>query len=453
MGDFISSGFGQFLLSLFSTQFSAPSMTNFLILSYGWSQRSFSHTIAQYLWQSGAVNYKHFSRFYLFLSTAFLLKLNDLWAKVILKGASYLPIDMDLVVQLDDTTRKKSGRKIQGASSYRNGAGSARQEYRSIWGLNFVYAIWLFPLPQYNCSLPIPLGLWVYVKKAHCKTLGIRYWRRAELARHLSDHFAHLLPFRRIRLCADGGYSNQYFLRDLPENVYMVGRFSITSRLLGELEPTTDKRRTKGPDLGTPKEWKANEKDWKKLAGQPNTYYRVVAGYWHSILPGVKLKVVVIWRKDTQESKSSQKELEAFFSTDSTLSYQQILSYYKERWDIEIDIRSAYAYYGLGQDRCRNLDRINGINNFRLLLASARILFFVEQLQVGKLRPLTYLRPWYRKKKKFSQLDVLIAFEEYMQQVGVRPVPRFWLDTPLTEQPKEPLHCYGTQKKAHELVE
>ncbi len=452
MENFISSGFGQFLLSLFSPHFSAPSLNSFLILSYGWSQGGLSHTIAEYLWQSGAVNYKHFSRYYLFLSTAFLIKLNDLWAKLILQGVAYLPIDMDVVIQVDDTTRKKSGRKIEGASKYRNGAGSARQEYRSIWGLNFVYAIWLFPLQKYNCSLPIPLGLWVYVKKAECKALGIKYRTRSALGRSLSDRFAYLLPFRRIRLCADGGYSTRYFLRDLPKNVYAVGRFPIKSRLLDQLKPTDDKRRTKGADLGTPKEWKGGKNDWKKLPDEAQTSYRIEQGYWHSVLPGVWIKVVVIWRKDAHKSKSSQKELEAFFSTCSTFSHQQILSYYRERWSIEIDIRNAYAYYGLGQDRCRNLNRINGINNFRLLLAAARTLFFIQQIQDQQLHPLTYLRPWYKKKKKFSQLDLLIAFEQHMQQAGVTPTPRFWVDTPQTQQPKQRLHWHITYQKAHTKV-
>ena len=39
---------------------------------------------------------------------------------------------------IDDSTKKKAGRQIEGVGHYRNGAGSARQEYRTLRGLNFV---------------------------------------------------------------------------------------------------------------------------------------------------------------------------------------------------------------------------------------------------------------------------------------------------------------------------
>ena len=40
---------------------------------------------------------------------------------------------------VDDSTKKKAGRQIEGMGHYRNGAGTARQEYRTLRGLNFVW--------------------------------------------------------------------------------------------------------------------------------------------------------------------------------------------------------------------------------------------------------------------------------------------------------------------------
>jgi hypothetical protein len=42
------------------------------------------------------------------------------------------------VIVGDDSTKKKSGAQIEGIHYYRNGAGSARQEYRTLRGLNLV---------------------------------------------------------------------------------------------------------------------------------------------------------------------------------------------------------------------------------------------------------------------------------------------------------------------------
>ena len=45
---------------------------------------------------------------------------------------------------LDDTTKKKTGRPIEGLDRYRNGAGSARQEYRTLRGVHHPFRT-LFP--------------------------------------------------------------------------------------------------------------------------------------------------------------------------------------------------------------------------------------------------------------------------------------------------------------------
>lgn len=68
---FTKSSFGQLLISLFSGYFTSPSLQSFLILAQGWSLSSSQHTITTYLRLSGAVKFKHFSRFYAFFSSAF----------------------------------------------------------------------------------------------------------------------------------------------------------------------------------------------------------------------------------------------------------------------------------------------------------------------------------------------------------------------------------------------
>ncbi|MGQ4808295.1 hypothetical protein NKDENANG_01676 [Candidatus Entotheonellaceae bacterium PAL068K] len=47
---------------------------------------------------------------------------------------------------------------------------------------------------------------------------------------------------------------------------------------------------------------------------------------------------------------------------------------------VEIDIRDGQAFYGLGQDQWRKWRRIVGANTFRLAMAAARTLWFVEQM-------------------------------------------------------------------------
>jgi hypothetical protein len=49
-------------------------------------------------------------------------------------------------VIFDDIAKKKAGTPIEGFARYRNGAGSARQEYHTLRGLNFVLGVMRIPL-------------------------------------------------------------------------------------------------------------------------------------------------------------------------------------------------------------------------------------------------------------------------------------------------------------------
>lgn len=161
MAFFQHSSFGNLLMNLFAVYFTSASFQSFLLLACGWSLSSSHHTITSRRGgMSGAVKYKHFSRFYYFFSSPFYKVMDKLWEKVILLSASFIDANEPIRVQVDDGTRKKNGRQIEGASYYRNGAGSARQEYRSLWGLNWVWATMSIPLKVWpGHFLSIPVGL------------------------------------------------------------------------------------------------------------------------------------------------------------------------------------------------------------------------------------------------------------------------------------------------------
>jgi hypothetical protein len=63
------------------------------------------------------------------------------------------------------------------------------------------------------------------------------------------------------------------------------------------------------------------------------------------------------------------------------LSAYDILSEYRARWTGASDIRAARAFDGLGQDQCRKRQRIMGANTWRLVMAAARTLWFLHQVE------------------------------------------------------------------------
>ena len=342
--------------------------------------------------------------------------------------------------------RKRPGATLRGAGTICNGAGSARQEYRTLWGLNFVWAIMRVPLPGWpSQSVSVPIGLSLYLKEEQARKLDLPYQSHSALAREIVDFVAAQLPQRQVRVLSDGGYATKAYLAELPATVHVVGRMLITGKLYAFPPHRGAPRRgcppKKGPVLGSPKTFARKRSGWQPHPTEAGALVQAWEGIWHAVLPGRLLRVVVVRRPvSTRSRRPGQRKppppLEACFTTDLTLSLTAILAQYRERWAVEITLRDSNAFTGFGQDQCRKYERVVGANTLRLGLAAARTLWFVAQASRTDTLDLTHSRPWYRHKQAPSQLDIVWACREALQDTGVFPIPRFTLG--LAEIPQEP---------------
>jgi DDE superfamily endonuclease len=446
---FRTSSFGTMVMALFQGLFTGPSWHTFTSLACGWALATDRHTITTYLWLTGATAVKHFSRFYVFLGCPLYNKRWQLWGAVIRLAAQFVAEGEVIRVIVDDTTKKKAGTHIEGLDRYRNGAGSARQEYRTLRGLNFVLGIMRIPLTRWpGHSLSVPVGLELYLKPNQAKALNVPYRSRSQLARAILDFMAEQLPGRPIRRLADGGYATKDYVRQVPDAAHGVGRCPIGAKLYTLPSQPTPKRRgaprKKGDLIGSPKTLAQTATGWAPHPSEDGAESQAWCGLWHSVLPGRLIRVVVL-RRDVKRStkRPGQRKpppaLEAFFTTDLTLSAQDILNEYRDRWAVEIEIRDAGAFDGLGQDQCRKRQRILGANTFRLVMAAARTLWFIAQSERGIDVSLCRYRPWYRQKVAPSQLDVVWACREALHEAGIFPIPRFTPD--LAENHEEPAYA------------
>jgi hypothetical protein len=433
---FIVSSFGLFVMGLFDGLFTTPSWQTFTVLAGGWAVAGGERqTITTYLWLTGATTVKHFSCFYAFLGGALYQARWQLWARIIRCAAQWVPAEAPIMIVVDDSTKKKAGRQIEGVGHYRNGAGSARQEYRTLRGLNFVWGIMRVPVLGWpGQSVSVPIGLALYLKEEQARKLKMPYRSRSALAREIVDWVATQLPTRQLRVLGDGGYATKECLQQLPATVDVVARMLITGKLYERPPQPRGARRgcppKKGPLLGSPKTLARKRCGWQPHPSEAKTVVQAWQGLWHTVLPGRLIRVVVVRRPATTRSrKPGQRKppppVEAFFTTDLTLSLKAILAQYRERWAIEITIRESNAFTGLGQDQCRKRERVVGANTLRLVLAAARTLWFVESTTQGIPLPLGRYRPWYRHKVAPSQLDIVWTWREALHAAGVFPIPRF----------------------------
>jgi len=436
MAAFIVSSFGMFVMSLFADLLTTPSWQSFTVLAYGWAVAGGDRqTITTYLWLTGATTVKHFSCYYTFLGGSLYRARWQLWAQIIRGAARWVPEDVPIMLLIDDSTKKKAGRQIEGMGHYRNGAGSARQEYRTLRGLNFVWGQMRVPVPGWpGRSVSVPIGLSLYLKEEQARKLHVPYQTRSALAREIVDFVAAQLPTRRIRVVGDGGYATKDILQRLPATVDVVSRMLITGKLYAPPSLRTTPRRgcppKKGPLLGSPKTFARKRSGWQPHPTEADTLVQAWTGLWHTVLPGRLIRVVVVRRpKRLRARKLGQRKplprVEAFFTTDLTLSLDALLAQYRERWAVEITIRDGNTFAGFGQDQCRKRERVVGANTLRLLLAAARTLWFVEHSARPPAFDLRRYRPWYRQKLAPSQLDIVWTWREALLAAGVFPIPRF----------------------------
>jgi hypothetical protein len=338
----------------------------------------------------------------------------------------------DRHITFDDTTKKKAGQHLEGRARYRNGAGSARQAYRTLRGLNFVLGIMRRPLKHWpGHSLSVPMGLELSLPPAHALHGPSR--SRSQLARAILDFVAEPLPGRPIRALADGGYVTKDDGRSLPASIHVVGRVPISAKLY-ELPPTpTQKRRgarrKKGDLIGSPKTLAKTVMGWAPHPSEAGAEGQAWCGLWHSVLPGQLIQVVV-GRRDaprclnTPGRRKPLPAVEAFFTTALTLNIDAILREYRDRWAVEIAIRDANAFDGLGQEPCRPWHRIVGATTLRLVMPAARTRGFIAHVERSSGVPLCRYRPWDRQKVAPRQLDVVWACREALYEAGIFPIPR-----------------------------
>lgn len=436
---FYRSSFGSFLNELARGAFTKPSHLTFLLLGLGFVFAFTRHTVASYLWRAGAASFKHFTRFYVFLGGPCHDQLDGLFERVIARAARHVPEGELVRVRFDETTTKKTGRKIEGCSTYRNGAGTARQEYRTLFGLNFVLGEMRIRLPGWKEHfVSVPIGLALYLKENVADELGRPFRSRSELAREMLDRLCRVVgPERTVLSVQDGNYATKAFLQELPENARVVGRLNLDSPLYGRSLPKPPEQPgpqpEKGPRLGNPKELAeaADPDDWQPHPEDEDAEVLSVEGLWHSVMPGVWLRVAIV-RRPEEKATRHKKELEAFFTSLVRLSAEELLEEYRGRWSIEILIREAREHYGLGQDRCRKYERIVGVNGLRMLLGASQVLWFareLEQHEDGDRAPSVALRPyqpWYEQKQKPSLHDIAWAVRERLMAEGITPTVGIW---------------------------
>ena len=96
----------------------------------------------------------------------------------------------------------------------------------------------------------------------------------------------------------------------------------------------------------------------------------IFTAVWDSVRPGQSVTIVCV------RDPNGEHDDEFFFSTDLTMSPEEIILYYTGRWSIEVVFRECKQYLGIQDPQARKMDAILRIVPFGLWLTALRTHFW-----------------------------------------------------------------------------
>lgn len=330
-----------------------------------------------------------------------------------------------LVVAMDDSLLRKTGRKIHG-SRYQRDPMSPPFHVNFVRGLRVLQisaavrqgsegAARLIPIDFQHAALPAKPR-----KDAQAEVHAAYQAERAKKNINLigRDRLAHLRQQmdqsgsagRRLIVTIDGRFTNSTVLRHIPERTTLIGRVRKDSAFYfaPAAQAERGRKRKYGERCPTPEELlKDQTKPWQTVeayaAGQRYLFrVKTLEAVFSPMDKGKHpLRLVVIepvpYRK-SKGSKLERREPAFLICTDPTLSLSELLQIYLWRWDIEVNFRDEKTILGVGQAQVRT-EASN--QNAPALAVAAYALLLLAGVQVygAEGKPEAIANPqWYRRK-------------------------------------------------------
>lgn len=309
-----------------------------------------------------------------------------------------------VVLDLDDTLYKKSGRQVEGAGSFRDAVRSTRAKVVYATGLNLVVVTLRVSPPWAGTPIGLPIGARLH-RKGGPTTI--------DLATEMLQALADWLPERSFALAADGAYATLCGKG--------LARMSVTSRMRRDAAlyepapPRSGKRgrpRTKGERLATPpqlaatvakKDWTTVTLDWRGQEVQALVWSRPVL--WYRVDKHNLVLLVVV-----RDPEGHQHD-DYFVCTDLDAAPAWVASHYAGRWSIEVCFRDAKQNLGGENPQCWRAQGPERAAALSLWLMTAIWAWYIPTFGTTT----TWVRrPWYPRKATPSFLDALAALRRVL---------------------------------------
>ena len=299
-----------------------------------------------------------FAAFYYFLAA--LGCRTDCLAGLLLRSAlSWLAPDGPLLFAIDDSPTKRYGRHVQGAGLHHNPTPGATDQ-KFLYGHVWVTLAWIVVHPLWD-ALGLPLLARLYVRRKDVPRVpqrqGWSFHTKLELAADLVRWAAAGVRFtgRAVRVVADGFYAKRPFLKAAAAaGVTVISRLRRDAGLRTlPVPPRGGRRRGRPPVYGSGRislaKRAGHKRGWQVVRTRQYQQVRdkrvkTFLATWRPV--GGVIRVVLV-----QEDHGWL----ALFSTEASLTAEEILASAADRFSIEQDFHDLKEVEGLGQQQLRDI--------------------------------------------------------------------------------------------------
>jgi len=384
---------------------------------------------------------------------------DDLFVPVVRGTLHMLPDNAPLVTALDDTSLRKTGRKIPGVG-YRRDPMSPPFHVNLVPGQRFVQLSAMVPAgeaPSPARGVPVRFhhqppvrkpkaSADEEVKKAYrekCRRNNLSTCGRDLIGqlRHEMDHH-HDAKARKLVVAGDGSYTNKTILRALPDRTTFIGRIRKDAKLhhppRADQQPKVGSKRRYGDVAHRPDELRKDESaPWKSVeahaSGKTHTFRikEMKPILWRKAGVDLPVRIVVIAPVGYRLRKGGKllyRQPAYLLCTDLDMPIAELLQYYLWRWDIEVNHRDEKQLIGVGQAQvwsrqsAARQPTLAVASYAYLLLASLRVYGINER---GPVIPI----PKWQKANALSRISTQKLLQKLRSEIWAYAIERLEVDS------------------------
>ena len=253
----------------------------------------------------------------------------------------------------DDTVDGHPGRKVYGKARHRDPTRSSKTYTAWRYGHKWVVLAILVRFPGASRDWALPVLVDLYLSPEQNRQRRRPHRTPAQLLCRLVRLLLLRFPGRQFVLIGDSGYGSHEvarFVRRHARRLHLVSKLHADANLFLPPPPYTGtgRPRVKGAALPKPREAVAQATERRRLTvawyGGGTRQVEAVTGTGHWYKSGQGL-VAVRWVYVHDLTGSHRDEY--LYTTDLTLTPEQVISYYTARWNIETTFQELRSYLGL----------------------------------------------------------------------------------------------------------